>query len=159
MNRLIALCALALGASQAYAAGEAGQVWLTEAKMKGSNAIALDLETDGRVAAFQFFINVPGVSESEVDLSSCLSSLPKSHQGGCVFKDGQVRLGAFSTSLSTLPAGMTKIGTIRIKSGKGLGPIHTSDVELSDKDAKVLPSVVHIERDSPQGENPRVHAK
>ena len=159
MNRLIALCALALSASPAFAAGEAGQVWITEAKLKNSNAIAVDLETDGRVVAFQVFINVPGVSESDVDLSNCLGNLPKTHQGGCVFKDGQVRFGAFSTTLSALPAGVSKIGTISIKGGRGLGRIDTTDVELSDKNAQVLPSVVHVERDSPQGENPRIHAK
>ena len=147
MNRLIAFCGMALVAGAVSAAGAGNNVWITEAKVKGANSFALDLETEGSVAAFQFFVKLPaGVREADVDLSKCLSALPKSHQGGCVFKDGQVRLGAFSPTLEAFPAGMTSIGSITIK-GKGLGAVELTDVELSDKSSKVIPSTVHVERE------------
>lgn len=119
--------------SLSVVAKNANEVMVTEAKIShGGKALALEIESDGNASTFQLFINVPGAKAKDVDLSRCLSNLPKTHTGGCVLKDGQIRLGAYSQSLAKLPAGVLQVGTVIVRGHDLSKAITLSDVELGD---------------------------
>jgi hypothetical protein len=138
---------IAVGAAIAlfgFSTAGAGELLLTSSTAKsarGGSYIALDLATDGNVSGFNFLIRVPGASEMKINLSNCLSELPKGFSGDCrVGKEG-VYVFAMADDRSTLKAGMTAIGTI---SGPALAEKSASfkveQLVLSDADGEAVTS-------------------
>lgn len=93
----------------------ANEVLLTASEAKSSaGAMALDLVTDGNVTAFEFTVSANGAKS--VDTSKCLSELPKSHNGTCVFraKTNDVIVIAFSPTNAPLPSGVVGLGSLNL---------------------------------------------
>lgn len=110
----IAAIAGAFGAMFSVSAS-ANEVLLTASEAKSTaGAMALDLVTDGNVTAFEFTVSANGAKS--VDTSKCLSELPKSHQGTCVFraKTNDVIVIAFSPTNAVLPSGVVGLGSLNL---------------------------------------------
>lgn len=114
----VALVAASLlfGASSALAANE---VIVADGGDKAKSAFSLDIVSDGKASGFQFSIPVDlsarGAQKS-LDLSRCLSDLPKTHQGKCVYraKKQDVLVIVYSLDNKLLPEGIVGLGTVQI---------------------------------------------
>lgn len=114
MNKLI----VALMLSVPMVAGAAGsnQLIAVPAATKGAAVISLDFVAGGDAAGFQFKIDVGVKNGSEVDLSNCVSGLPKGRSGSCGFKNGVVTGVVYSPDGTAIPAGVISVGRIAVKS-------------------------------------------
>jgi len=136
------LCAVTfLLAGSAYAA-DGGRVAITTGAQKGAVALSADVISDGRAVAVGVVVTIPGLSAAKVDLSSCVASLPKSHTGSCGVKGDELRIGFFSMTNATLPAGLVAIGNVKIYGQVGT-PVVTMS-EISDSNAQVISSASEI---------------
>ena len=103
----------------------AGQLIVTPSSSSaksGVASIALDVVTDGNAAGFNFFVRTGELKRGSVDLSKCVSELPKGFVGTCAQRADGVGVIAYSESNGTLPAGMTPVGSLGIPAallGKG----------------------------------------
>lgn len=117
----------------------ANDVIFTEvaAKRGGGSYISLDVVSNGDAAGFQFSIplNQAGRSvEKGLDLSKCLSDLPSTHQGRCVYREkkGDILVIVFSMENSLLPEGVVGLGTISIPGGGAVAKsLKVSGVEFA----------------------------
>lgn len=115
MNKLIlvAFASIALPLS-------AATVVVTPVVSNEGTQLAMDLRTDGNVAAFSFRIDVPkSMQSARPSLGSCVSQLPAGWSGACNFTKGAVYVFAESTELKPLPAGLQALGTVSLNGSKG----------------------------------------
>lgn len=99
----------------AQCAFAANDIALTAATSKGGSATSIDLVSDGTAAMLQFRINVGAAADSQVDLSACVASLPKSHRGECSISKGVVLGLIYNDEGVALPAGVVTIGKIGVR--------------------------------------------
>lgn len=114
MKKIIITAAVGLLCSSAMAAND---LMLTTAANRGGAASSIDLVSEGNVTMMQFRIDTGATEASQVDLSKCTASLPKSHKGECSFAKGVVLGLIYNDEGVTLPAGVINIGKITVKSG------------------------------------------
>lgn len=107
------------------------------AKRGGGNYVSLDVVSDGNASGFQFSIPLgqDGRSAAKgLDLSKCLSDLPKSHEGRCVYREkkGDVLVIVYSMENNLLPEGVVGLGTISIPGGSAMAKsLKVSGVEFA----------------------------
>lgn len=114
MTTKIHMCAALMLSAGMVSVANADELILTQEKKGGSFAIALDYVSDGKSAAFDFRIDIPGGEAAKVDLSKCAVSLPKSHAGACNFAKGQVIGIVYNDTNEPFPAGVHKLGVIYV---------------------------------------------
>lgn len=137
---LVAAGALCATAAQA---GESNEVLVTKTG-KGSNMqLAFDLVSDGTATSFQFFVNVDGLNEKKSNITKCTVQVPSTHSAGCVVKDGQVRVGAFSTSNAPLPRGIVPVGTVTLSGVSGTPTL--TNVEFARADGTAVSKAGRVE--------------
>lgn len=146
ISRLIfAAAAVAFGMGSASAA----ELLLTgnSTAKKGGSTYALDIVSDGDVRGFDFIIPVP--KGAKVDVSKCLSSLPKGFQGVCKHNEGEIAGIAISMEPKTLPAGVHSIGVVTISGGTDRASKKNLEVQFNaaGMDAQVLSSKVGVSLD------------
>lgn len=139
MNKLL-IPALALMVSPAFA----DELLVTSAGKGGAQAIAVDYVSSGQAVAFDFRIQVPGGEKAKVDLSGCMAGLPKSHTGQCSFVNGMVIGFAYNDTNEALPAGVFKVGTVRVSSTVA-GKPEVVHFLAADRDANKIDSVVRAD--------------
>jgi hypothetical protein len=130
--------AFAAGAS----AADGGRVLITNGAQKGAAAFSVDVVSDGRAVAVGVIVKIPGLEKAKVDLSSCVAALPKTHQGSCAVKGDELRIGFFSMTNATLPAGVAPVGTVKVFGSVGT-PVVTM-TEISDANAEVISSASEL---------------
>lgn len=112
MKKLSLIIASFLFAQYTFAAND---IVLTAATSKGGSATSIDLVSDGTATMMQFRINVGAVEDSQVDLSACVASIPKSHLGECRISKGEVIGLIYNDEGVALPAGVVTIGKINVR--------------------------------------------
>lgn len=119
---------------------EGNSLLAVSGKAKSADMISLDIMSDGTAMGFQFSIPVQSSSRSSVkgmDLSKCLSDLPKTHTGGCAYRPekNDVVVIVYSLENTLLPAGVVGIGSIRVPGvlAKSLDTIKPTFVSPSGK--------------------------
>lgn len=137
MKKFLIACAAVLAAQSTFAANE---MMLTEAKAKSGLVASLDLVSDGTATMLQARIDVGNVDASQVDLSGCVSALPKTHAGECHFAKGQIIVIVTNDSGVGLSAGVVNIGKIMIRS-TGVSPKITEFLAADRNNAPVHGSV------------------
>lgn len=110
-----ALFAAALFVLPMVAAAGGNQLIVVPAATKSAAVVSLDFVAAGDTAGFQFKIDVGVKSAKDVDLSSCVSGLPKGRSGSCGFKDGMVIGVVYSPEGTAIPAGVVNVGRIAVK--------------------------------------------
>lgn len=95
---------------------QADELLITQQKKGGTHAIALDYISDGKAAAFEFRIAVPGGEGAKVNLSKCVEGLPKSHTGQCAFAKGHIIGLVYNDNNAPLAKGLHRIGSVTIRS-------------------------------------------
>lgn len=133
---VLSVAAASLLATSAANASSGDEIVVSIGQAKGHSAISLDVVSSGKTVAFNFAVSVP--AGAKVDTSKCLASLPKTHKGRCEFVDGEVRVIAYSESISPIPAGVMQIGTVKILGGEPGFKYSASRVELSDSKGEAL---------------------
>jgi len=132
MGLLVAAAPVAASANELILSQES-------AKSGGASAFALDYQSDGAAVALQIRLSVPGASEKNVNLSKCLSELPKSHEGTCTMtKSGEVLLVIYSGTNAALPAGLVPIGSIGVRNIGKSGRVAVTELLVSDKNAQPI---------------------
>ena len=103
--------ALALTSGVAFAKNE---VVVSTQKAAGTKVVAgIDFVSDGKVAAFDFDLMVPGLDVKSVNLANCASELPKGFRGWCnAVQDKIVVLVVGDGLEDVLPAGVVPVGKI-----------------------------------------------
>lgn len=105
----------ALLSAPAFAfAGGANQLIAVPAATKGASVISLDFVAAGDTAGFQFTLDVGVQSDKQVNLSKCVSSIPKNRAGSCGFKDGRVIGVVYSPDGTAIPAGVINVGSVAV---------------------------------------------
>ena len=98
----------------------ANDVVLAQVASKSQESVSLDIVSDGNATGFQFALPLSktarGSSAKAMDLSKCLSDLPKTHQGRCVYREktNDIFVIAFSLDNALLPEGVVGLGTISL---------------------------------------------
>ena len=136
----------------------AEELLVTEVASGSQQNLALDFATDGKAVALQFKVQLPkGVDAKRVDLSRCLSDLPATHSGQCVYMaDKHAVLGlVYSDSNEALKAGVVSIGEIAYDRGlnkRGIvdagAAAQVIELLVSDADAKSIPAKSSVHGDS-----------
>ncbi len=134
-----ALIALVLVAPLSVFAAGSNDLIVVPALTKGAAAISIDFVSSGDAAGVSFVVDVGNVSEKQVNLSACTSSLPKGRSGSCGFKNGQVFGVVYSPNGTAIPAGIINVGRISV-SGTSAQPKVTM-VEAFDVAGNPLPGV------------------
>jgi hypothetical protein len=135
-NFIAAVAAVALAGPAA-----ADQLVFSAEKAGGARVAALDYVSEGTATAFEFRINVPGGDAASVDLSRCVSSLPKSHVGQCSFVKGQIIGIVYSDTNELLPKGVLPIGQISVVT-KAVGDLSVALFNAVDKAGESISSTV-----------------
>jgi hypothetical protein len=79
----------------------------------GISRVALDIATDGNVSGFNFVVVIPADAKAgSVDVSKCLSDLPKGFTGDCRVGPEGVYVFAMASDKSVLPAGVVSLGSL-----------------------------------------------
>lgn len=134
-----ALAFTAVMAAGSFTAAHADELIITDSVAKGGSSIAVDLVTEGSTVAFQFNIKLPrGVKPSDVDLTKCVSDLPKSHSGQCNVAKGQIIGLVYNDQNVALPAGLVSVGRVGIKSGLSKGKLEVAYFEVNDASGRAL---------------------
>jgi hypothetical protein len=129
----------------------------------GNTAVSMDLVTEGQATAFQVRFALPkGVNS--VDTSKCLSELPSSHQGTCVYRKDQNEVVAIVYNLTNeaLPAGIIAIGSLDLAGNMGGGQkLAVKEFLVSDAKAKPITATPRVEHvvNRPDHRGDRNHAK
>lgn len=139
----IAGTALSIASSSVFAE----ELIVTTGAAKGRSSVALDFSTNGEAVGFQFNIDLPeGVSESQVDLKSCVADLPKTHAGQCSVAKGQIIGLVYSDQNAKLPSGLVSVG--RISFGANVNKaLKVSEVLVSDANANPIRSSAKVVAD------------
>lgn len=138
---------LLVAANSAFAAEELVITTSATAKAKAGVVVALDMMTEGNTAAIQFNIALPkGITAEQVDLSQCVTDLPKTHRGECNVAKGQIIGIAYNDEGVTLPAGLVSIGKIRFN-GKmsARANLKVLNFVASTSDAKELSTATTVQ--------------
>jgi hypothetical protein len=109
----------------------------------GGRSVALDLVTDGNVSGFNFVVRLGSELDGKsVDVSKCLVELPKGFSGGCKQNKDGIYVAAMSNDASTLPAGVTGVGTIVLGSAlaKGGAQVAIDSLVLINEKAETISS-------------------
>lgn len=78
-----------------------------------SSRMSLDVATEGNVSGFNFVVALPAeVKRGSIDVSKCLSDLPKGFSGDCRHSGNAVYVFAMANDNSVLPAGILSIGSL-----------------------------------------------
>lgn len=149
MKKTLILTMLALGfASSSVQADELILTRGAQAKAGVSQVYSLDFVTSGDAVAFQFNIALPkGVDASHVDLTNCVSELPKSHTGQCNVANGQIIGLVFNDTNEAFSAGVVSVGKIAISVGqrRSLGKdLKVSQFLVSDSKAQPISARAEI---------------
>lgn len=142
MNRNFLLSAF-IGSAMVCASGAAAAAELIvtgdASKAGNTSMFSMDLLSDGDARGVQARIALPkGV---KVDTSGCLSALPSGFQGTCDFKQGEVRLMAFSFEDRKLPAGLLELGMIKVSGPmKGDADLRVADFQVVNAAGKSIQS-------------------
>lgn len=132
----------------------ANEILLTSSEAKGSSrAMALDLVTDGNVTAFEFTVSANGAKS--VDTSKCLTELPKSHQGTCVFraKSNDVIVIAFSPTNAPLPSGVVGLGSLSLPAGNAAkAGVSATNVLFAGADGREIKAARNADSAVPRSE-------
>lgn len=119
---------------------------ITSAKSIKNNTHSLDIVNSGQAVAFQFEMILPkGLSPKQVDLTQCLSELPRTHHGSCSITAGKIIGFAYSDSNKALPAGMVPVGRVVINGtskARNSGALKISQFLLSDANAQPIETSV-----------------
>lgn len=115
-----ALMLVASGFVSAAAMENAVHVAEAKASRGGARLASVDFESDGQTSAFQMRITLPADAK-KIDLSACLSELPKSFTGICKAYGNKVAITVYSASNSTLAAGLASVGKISFVSRETTG--------------------------------------
>ncbi len=130
-----------IGLALASSATFADELVVTQQEKGGTHAIAIDYVSEGKAAAFEFRIEVPGGATAKVSLEKCMEGLPKSHLGQCTFAKGHIIGLVYNDSNEPFPAGVHKIGRVYV-SGAGAGKPVVNHFLAADAKADKLPSVI-----------------
>jgi len=136
------IVAMMLSAPMIAAAGS-NQLIAVPAAAKGAAVVSLDFVAGGDAAGFQFKIDVGVQNAKEVDLSGCVSSLPKGRAGSCGFKNGVVTGVVYSPDGTAIPAGVISVGRIAVKGGAAqtkMLSVEAFDVAGNDLPASLVSS-------------------
>jgi hypothetical protein len=130
--------AAAMTASSVVAANEVLVNVVEGGKARNVQVVAIDLANGGDVAGFSFHLVMPGLDAKQVDLSACVSELPKGFSGKCQLnKDGVSFVGMADSSAVSLPAGVAPIGRISFQNqGKALREMQVVDVAVGNQAAQ-----------------------
>lgn len=144
MKKLVFCLASLLFVSQAGA----GELVITAPEgvsKSGVGEVAIDLATEGNVSGFNFLVRIPGLKRGSIDTSQCLSQLPKGWSGACNQTEEGVYFFAMSDGKSTLPAGMSAVGKLRVPAeGLRKGAISTDHVVLADANGDAIESSAQV---------------
>lgn len=126
-----------VGAALILSAGSASaaELLLTPAASKSGNTnLALDVVSDGEVSGFQFSIALDKAQAASVDLSKCVSDLPKGFSGECGIGNGKLTVIAMANGMTTLPAGAISVGSLGFprSAAKAAQDLVIGDVEFVD---------------------------
>jgi hypothetical protein len=121
-----------------------------QAKRGGSHTFAaIDVSASDAIAGFSFRVNVPGLHPKRVDLSKCVSDLPKGFDGKCSAIDGAVVFVAMSMSPDvSLPAGVSSVGSISFASASKSDGITVTELAMGTQDAQPVAAVAKIATES-----------
>lgn len=141
MSKKLFVVAASVGLMLSFSAG-AAELLVTKAASQskaGGTRVALDLVTDGDVSGFNFFLRTGDLGAGKVDLSGCVAELPKSFGGECrASKDG-VYVFAMANARTTLPAGVTAIGSVVLPSSLAKSSSYAiEELEIADVDGKSI---------------------
>lgn len=110
-----------------------GEVVLAEgqAKRSGGKDVSIDLVGASSASAFSFVINLPS-DAANVDVSRCVSELPKSHVARCEkVSDTRVAVIGWSAKLEPLGSDLVAVGRISFDSMQK-DAASVSDAKLSN---------------------------
>jgi hypothetical protein len=100
---------------------------------KSGSMIGLDMVSNGDAVAIQFKVFVG--ENAKVDLSACVSDVPKGFSGQCSFVKGTVIGIVYNDNNALLPKGAVKIGSIRVSNGSDA---KVTEFLASDASAKAV---------------------
>lgn len=132
------IVAMMLTAPMLAGAAGSNQLIAVPAAAKGAAMVSLDFASGGSAAGFQFKIDVGVKNAKDVDLSACVSSLPKNRSGSCGFQDGMVVGAVYSPDGTAIPAGVISVGRIAVKGGAAQAKVLS--VEAFDVAGNDLPA-------------------
>ena len=149
--KILAAALVAALAVPAMAGNGGNSVLVTSTRSGGGLAIAMDITGDSKATGFQFRVKVPGSDSAKANTAKCLSQLPSGWTGGCTFKEGVLRVAAFSTAGQPLPDGVIGVGTVTVSGGalaKGSAPaLEVFNIEFADANGNALPHTSQVEGD------------
>lgn len=126
----------------------AGELVVTAAEStskSGVREIAIDLATAGDVSGFNFLVRLPDTKVGSVDTSKCLDQLPKGWSGACNQTEEGVYFFAMANGKTTLPAGISAVGSIRVPlEGLGKVGISTDHLVLADAEGNAISSTSQV---------------
>lgn len=123
----------------------AGQLLVTlpgDQAKSGRATVSLDISTSGDVSGFNFFVRTGELKAGSVDLSKCVSELPKGFVGHCAQRADGIGVVAYAEGKQTLPAGIVAVGKLSLPldaSAKGT-PVAIEELTLADVNGEVIRS-------------------
>lgn len=131
-----AIISVLAGSILLASAVSANELIVTTENSASGQAAALDFSSDGNASALQMRFSVANTDKATVDLTKCVSDLPKSHSGECRFEGGKLTVVVYSDSNATFPKGLVSIGTVSIS--KSAGPLTMTELLAFDASASKI---------------------
>ena len=113
ISKVVGAAALMLASAGALA-GELVVTAASDAKRGGQTQVALDIATDGGVSGISFFLYTGALKAGSVDLSKCVSELPKGFSGTCAQRPDGIGVVAYADGMANFEAGMVSIGSVAV---------------------------------------------
>lgn len=120
----------------------ANELLVTSAEAKsGDMIVSLDLAAGQNVGGFEFVVPLPeGISQKRVDLSKCVSELPKGVIAKCDFFGTGFKVAVASTTQGGFASGIVPIGRVTVPGFKG--ELQVTDVLFVGPDGNEVASSV-----------------
>lgn len=137
LSTLILTLAVAAVNALVSPVAQADELLVTMAKSGRGGAVSVDFDNrTGTAVGFEFKIAVP--TDAKVDTRQCLSDLPKTHTGVCVFNniEGYVVAMVFSNVNKALPQGVVSVGHFTVRAGTQPLNVKVLHFLAADVDAK-----------------------
>jgi hypothetical protein len=136
---------LAVAALAVSGGAFASELIVTSADAKGGRALGLDIAVEPAATAFQARIALPA-GNYKVDLSGCLSTLPKSHTGTCTQpKDGEVLVLVYSGSNASFGSNLVSVGQIALRGEISKEAVKVTEFLVSDASGNELEARASVE--------------
>ncbi|ODU47887.1 hypothetical protein [uncultured Aquimonas sp.] len=113
----------------------------------GQVAVTLDLASAGDVSGFQFILrSSEQMKLGSVDVSKCLSDLPKGFSGQCRQNEDGIYFSALASGKSVLPAGVVSLGSLSLPAGAAKAQFTVDQLEMINADAEIISSQDQVVR-------------